>query len=109
MVRCSCGTDNLEKKFCTNCGKQLIYDCEKCKKPIVIMEKFCGTCGLRTLIMMLVQNPQYEQILSPCVIAAQAVFLGSLVIAFLDKALDFLAVNPMTSLSARGVLKTCFP
>jgi len=64
--------------------------------------------GLRTLIMMLVQNPQYEQILSPCVIAAQAVFLGSLVTAFLDKALDFLTANPMTSLSAKGVLKTCF-
>jgi hypothetical protein len=42
--------------------------------------------GLRTLIMMLVQNPQYKQILSPCVIAAQAVFFGSLVIAFLDGA-----------------------
>ena len=38
--------------------------------------------GLRTLIMMLVQNAQYEQILSPCVIAAQVVLLGTLVIAF---------------------------
>ena len=46
--------------------------------------------GLRTLVMMLVQKPQYEQIFSPCVIDAQTVFLGSLVIAFLDEALDFL-------------------
>jgi len=29
-----------------------------------------------------VQNAQYEQILSPCVIAAQVVLLGTLVIAF---------------------------
>jgi len=46
--------------------------------------------GLRTLIMILVQRPQHEQNLSPCIIATQAVFLGILVIAFLDKALDFL-------------------
>jgi predicted RNA-binding Zn-ribbon protein involved in translation (DUF1610 family) len=47
MVRCSCGSDNMEKKYCTTCGTQLIYDCEKCKKTIVITEKFCGTCGTK--------------------------------------------------------------
>jgi predicted amidophosphoribosyltransferase len=52
MVRCSCGTDNLEKKFCTDCGKQLLYDCEKCKKLVAITEKFCGTCGTK--------NPHYD-------------------------------------------------
>jgi len=44
-------TDNLEKKFCTSCGKQLKYECE-CKKTIVIMEKFCGACGAK--------NPHYD-------------------------------------------------
>ena len=59
MVQCSCGADNLEKKFFTNCGKQLIYDCEKCKKPIVIMAKFCGTCGTK--------NPHYDAGAKPSV------------------------------------------
>ncbi len=52
MVRCPCGTDSLDKKFCTSCGKQLMYECEKCKDPVVIMEKFCGACGAR--------NPRYD-------------------------------------------------
>ncbi|MGD8545716.1 MAG: hypothetical protein PVH12_06020 [Candidatus Bathyarchaeota archaeon] len=59
MVRCSCGTDNLEKKFCTSCGKQLIYDCEKCKNHVVIMEKFCGSCGTK--------NPHYDASAKPSV------------------------------------------
>jgi predicted amidophosphoribosyltransferase len=42
----------MEKKYCTNCGTQLLYDCEKCKKPIDITEKFCGTCGTK--------NPHYN-------------------------------------------------
>ncbi len=46
----------------------------------------------RTLIMMLVQNPQYEQNLSPCVIAARVVFPGNLIVVFLDETLDFLYV-----------------
>ena len=47
MVRCSCGTDGLEKKFCTDCGKQLLYDCGKCKGLVAITDKFCGTCGTK--------------------------------------------------------------
>jgi hypothetical protein len=52
MVRCICGTDNMEKKYCTNCGTQLLYDCEKCKNTINITEKFCGACGTK--------NPHYN-------------------------------------------------
>jgi hypothetical protein len=48
--------------------------------------------GLRTLIMMLrhMARARAEQILSPCVIALQVAFLGSLAIACLRKNLDFL-------------------
>ncbi len=59
MVRCLCGTDNLEKKFCTSCGKQLIYVCEKCKCSVVVMEKFCGSCGTK--------NPNYDASTKPSV------------------------------------------
>ena len=59
MVRCLCGTDNLEKKFCTSCGKQLIYDCEKCEHSVVVMEKFCGSCGTK--------NPNYDANTKPSV------------------------------------------
>ena len=52
MVRCICGTDNMEQKYCTNCGTQLLYDCEKCKKLVTINEKFCGDCGTK--------NPNYN-------------------------------------------------
>ena len=52
VVRCPCGTDNLEKKFCTGCSKQLIYDCGKCKKLVAVAEKFGGTCGT--------ENPHYD-------------------------------------------------
>ena len=37
----------MEKKFCTDCGKQLLYDCGKCKGLVAITEKFCGTCGTK--------------------------------------------------------------
>jgi predicted amidophosphoribosyltransferase len=43
----------MEKKYCTNCGTQLLYDCEKCKKPVNITEKFCGACGAK--------NPHYAK------------------------------------------------
>lgn len=52
VVRCSCVTDNFEKKFCTECGKQSKYDCKEYKKPVAIAEKFCGTCGTK--------NPHYD-------------------------------------------------
>jgi predicted amidophosphoribosyltransferase len=52
MVRCICGADNMEQKYCTNCGTQLLYDCEKCKKPTDITQKFCGNCGTK--------NPYYN-------------------------------------------------
>ena len=52
MVRCICGTDNMEEKYCTNCGTQLLHDCEKCKTTINITEKFCGACGTK--------NPHYN-------------------------------------------------
>ena len=52
MVRCICGTDNMEKKYCTNCGTQLLFDCGKCKTTINITEKFCGACGAK--------NPAYN-------------------------------------------------
>jgi len=42
----------MEKKYCTNCGTQLLFDCGKCKKPIDITEKFCGACGTK--------NPHYN-------------------------------------------------
>ena len=52
MVRCICGTDKMEQKYCTNCGTQLLHDCEKCKNPVVLNEKFCGNCGTK--------NPKYN-------------------------------------------------
>ena len=52
MARCLCGTDKMENIYCTTCGTQLLFDCEKCKKPVVIIEKFCGTCGTK--------NPHYD-------------------------------------------------
>ena len=44
----------MEKKFCTDCGKQLIYDCGKCKGLVAITDKFCGTCGTK--------NPHYDAV-----------------------------------------------
>ena len=43
----------MEEKYCTNCGTQLLYDCEKCKNVVNITEKFCGTCGAK--------NPNYAK------------------------------------------------
>jgi len=50
MVRCSCGKDNLERKFCTDCSQQLLYDCGKCKKVVAATEKFCETCSTKNLL-----------------------------------------------------------
>ena len=47
MVRCLCGTDNMEKTYCTNCGTQLLYVCEKCKRLVDITMKFCESCGTK--------------------------------------------------------------
>lgn len=45
---CSCGQINeIESKFCKNCGKSLVQTCPNCNAQIDKDSKFCDNCGER--------------------------------------------------------------
>jgi hypothetical protein len=40
-----CQTDNPEdKKFCRECGADLVYLCPQCGAEVLPSDKFCGDC-----------------------------------------------------------------
>jgi class 3 adenylate cyclase/tetratricopeptide (TPR) repeat protein len=47
MVRCAgCGSENPDgKKFCGECGAELVSGCPSCGAPILEGKRFCGDCG----------------------------------------------------------------
>jgi len=41
-----CHTQNPDqKKFCRECGAELVWLCPKCKTEVLTIDKFCGECG----------------------------------------------------------------
>jgi class 3 adenylate cyclase len=59
-----CQTENPDsKKFCRECGSDLILECPKCSSEILPSDKFCGVCryDLRTALSALPNKPSDQK------------------------------------------------
>lgn len=69
----SCGESNATAaKFCEACGQSLYEPCYQCDTPVLLTQKFCGSCGTELDVALAKRGQQYETWLADAVKAAQS-------------------------------------
>jgi len=57
MVCVNCSTNNSEgRKYCSECGSNIVIHCKKCNFANYISDKFCGGCGQSLSALNIQQN-----------------------------------------------------
>mgnify|MGYP003663141286 CR=1 FL=1 len=69
LLQCNaCGHANQDDvKFCAGCGHSLYEPCKSCAKPVLLGQKFCGSCGADLESVLNSKRQQYSELLAEAI------------------------------------------